>query len=234
MFIIIGILVLGIILNFVMSNYPKIYMLVLGIYSVITLAGIIIANQLRLQRIEDRRNDIDEVFKILDKIFKKKSEEIDYNNVPFTILYDKTDRKKIASIKIEIDDPNLFNDYNLTDSVNRLNQFFQYFQWLQKVDFPKRECIFIGKKKPPGMAVFNGSDLRPWNWIPLGIGSNGEVGWNLGASSSNMGQSMFRFEDTGQLAGTTDVSKAPQCLTLGSTGGGKAIFIDEEITIRTN
>lgn len=231
--IILGLFLLGLVLNFVMKAFPSKYFIVLGVYSVVCAAGIIIANQLRIQRIEERREDIREVYKALNKIFKvKPDEELDMNNIPFEIEYSKEDPKKISLIKIEIDNPDYFTDHILTDAVNRLNKFFNYYQWLQQVDFPDRTCMFIGQKKPPRLALFPGSDLRPWNWIPLGVGSNGEVGWNLGAKKNSMGKSLFKYEDTGELAGTTDISKAPQCLTLGSTGGGKAIAIDEIVEVR--
>lgn len=220
---------LGILLNFIMKNFQDHYFLVLAIYSGASLAGIMIANQLKMQRIEKRREDIDEIYDILDKILRTNPEDIDYNNVPFEIEYDKEDSSRIASVTLEISNPDRFNDANLTDAIYRMNEYLNYFQWLREVDFPKRKCKFIGQKKPPTMAPFPGSDLRAWNWIPLGVGSNGEIAWNLGANDEDLGSSLFRFPDTGELAGTTDIAKAPQCLTLGSTGGGKAISIDEKV-----
>lgn len=230
--IIIGLFGLGVLLNFVIKYFESIYVFTLIAYSAITFTGIIIANQLRLQDIKNRRDDIVEVYTTLDKILKTKPEDIDFNNTPFELVYSKQDKKKIEAIEVVIDNPAVFNDGNLTDAVYRLNQYMNYFQWVQIVDFPGRKCTFKGKKKPPDYAGWNGSDLRPWNWIPLGIGSNGEVAWNLGASKDAMGRSLFRYEDTGEIAGTTEISKAPQSLTLGSTGGGKAIQIDQIVRVK--
>lgn len=232
-FILLGLLLLGVSLNFVMKNFMNQYLIVLGIYCAVSSAGIIVANQLRIQKIEERRADIAEIYEILDKILKTKKEDIDYNNVPFKINYDKEDRKRIAAIEIVMENFNDFSDSKITDAVTRLNKHLSHSQWLHKEDKSERKCLFIGRKKPPLLAPFPGSDLRPWNWIPLGIGSNGEVGWNLSVKDDRtMGKSLFRFEDTGQVAGTTKVAKIPQSLTLGSTGGGKAVFVDEVVKVQ--
>ena len=43
---------------------------------------------------------------------------------------------------------------------------------------------------------------------------------------------MFLDEESGRPIGTTEAPKAPQSLTVGSTGGGKAIFIDEIVKVK--
>lgn len=218
-------------LNFLKRLDTKIYLAALVIYGIFCLLCFLIINSLRIQNIKKEREQLVQMFEILDCLLKTK-DSIDYNNVPFTINYDKGNKKQIDSIVVDMKNPDKFTDSALTQTVYNLNKFLPYRRWVSETDFPERTCTFIGTKLPPDLANFPGSDLRPWQWIPLGLGGQGEIGWNLGASKKEMGKSLYIYEDTGLPAQTTEIAKAPQALCVGSTGGGKAIFIDEFIKIK--
>ena len=222
----------GLLLDFTVKKffYDK-YFIVLGVYSFLSLAALVIINQFRLNAIEREKEEIKQIFEILDSLVMPKNREIDYNEVPFKIIYNKGNKNEIDKVIVNMENPEKFKDASITQAVYNFNKFLPYREWIVDTDFPERTCTFIGNKLPPNIALFPGSDLRPWNWIPLGLGGNGELGWNLGAKSSNIGESLYIYEDSNVKAGTIEVSKAPQALTVGSTGGGKAIFIGEIVDI---
>lgn len=219
--------VIGLTLNLLHKLFYKFLIPALIIYMFICVVSLTVVNALRIQAIEKERENIKQMYEILEDVLKSKG-NIDYNNVPFEIQYK---NKQIDKIILTIRDTTTFRDSMVTQAVYNLNKFLPHRQWVSSVDLPEKKCIFIGNKLPPSVAMYPGGDLRPWNWIPLGIGGNGEIGWNLGAKDKNMGRSMYIYEDTKMPADTVSAPKIPQCLTLGATGGGKAIFIDEIINI---
>lgn len=222
----------GITLDFLVKKYfYEKFFITLGIYSFLCLSSLIIINQFRLMAIEKEKEEIKQIYEILDVLVMPKNREIDYNEVPFEIVYNKGNKNQIDRVVVNMENPEKFKDAVITQAVYNFNKFLPYREWVVDTDFPERTCTFIGNKLPPELAKFPGSDLRPWNWIPLGLGGNGEIGWNLGASKSNIGESLYIYEDTKMKAGTIDISKAPQALTVGSTGGGKSIVISEIVEI---
>ena len=225
-------LIIGVLLDMFVKKYLKEqYFIILGIYSFVSLISLSVSNHFRIISIEKEREEIQQIFQILDSLVKIKGQEIDYNNIPFTIEYNKGNKNQVDKIIVTMENPEKFTDNAITQAVYNFNKFLPYRQWVAEPDFPERVCLFIGNKLPPKIAYYPGSDLRPWNWIPLGLGGNGELGWNLGAKEEDMGKSMYIYEDTGARADTVEVSKAPQCLTVGATGGGKAIWVDQIVDI---
>ena len=230
-FIILGLIILGIILDIIMKNFRSVYYIVLLIYAVLNIILLIVANQLRIQSIEKEREQIDQIYEIFSTLLKVKKDEIDYNNIPFNVDFDSSNKKYINKITVTMENPERFTDSSVTQAVYSMNKFLPYKKWVSEVDFPERECIFIGNKLPPLVANFPGSDLRPWNFIPVGLSGTGEIAWNLGADKKSIGKSLYIYEDTGLNAETTDSTKSPQCLMVGTTGGGKAIFIEQKVEI---
>lgn len=219
---------------FVKKLFFDSYLIFLAGYAFASIFSIVIANQARIKAIEKEKELINQIYQVLDSLVKegKRSEEIDYNSVPFDIEFNKTNKKEIDRVTLKIENPDKLKDAYITQAVYNFNKFFPYRQWVSDVDYPERTCVFIGNKLPPSIAMYPGSDLRPCNWIPLGLSGNNELGWNLGAKKSEIGSSLYIYEDTKQRAGTAEISTAPQALIAGSTGGGKAIYINQVVEIQ--
>jgi hypothetical protein len=129
----------------------------------------------------------------------------------------------------------------MTSCQYSLNSNFPHAQWIYDINFPNKEATFEGQPLPPNIANYPGSDFRPAEWIPLGLSGAGEVCWKLsgtGAEQMNgfegvmpkSGISAYVYED-GQRAGTVNNPNTPMTLTLGSTGGGKSVYINQEVEI---
>ena len=103
--------------------------------------------------------------------------------------------------------------------------------------------------------MWPGTDYRPADWIPLGVSGMGEVGWNLGnpkdlghSSYINkfpMGDSLeksqnanhkpkdgFKLPNGSWIAGTVESPSAPQAMTIGSSGGGKSVSLNQLVLVR--
>lgn len=213
-----GTIGLAIVLQMLDFIIPKIFILA---YIVAAVIAILYVNKMREQYIQEYKQQISQVVEATDSLINVK--EIDYNNIPFKI---ERDGDLINKITVQIDKASRFNDGNCINAVYSLKKFFPYYDWQYTCDFPKQVCVFEGQKLPPGTALFPGSDLRKSTFIPLGVSGNGEVGWAL--SGGDYGDSEYVFED-GKKAGTVQLSYAPQALTLGATGGGKSVWVGQEI-----
>lgn len=180
------------------------------------------------------KNRHDQIFKIYqacaDILGRIDAEKIDYDNIPFEL--DEDDKTgSICMIKFDTSIPGgKFNDNTIILAQYSINKFFPDFQWTSIVDYPKREVTFKGLPKPPDIAMYPGSDYRPTGWIPLGLTGEGEIGWNL-SGPKDVGHSSYITEE-GKVAETVEMPSAPQCLTLGSTGGGKAVWLEQEVEVR--
>lgn len=199
------------------------------------ITGMYLANDIRVKLIEKKRNQLLEIYGVIKRLLvapgQRVPEELDFNNIPFEPKYHRGD---LVGLKIDILNSDIFTDKALTDITNSMNKYYPKKKWAYKIDFPNLECILEGKNHPPTKAPYPGSDFRPWNWIPVGMSAEGELGWNLGVKKKFIGHSSFFFEDEDgnkTRAQTIDIPKAPQGLTLGSTGGGKAIFIEQHVQI---
>ena len=193
---------------------------------------LIIVNIHREALIKKKHDQIVNTFQALaDVLGRVDVEDIDFNQVPFTLEEDpKTGN--INKITIDMSIPGRFNDNTITLAQYSVNKFFPELQWTSIVDHPKRELTFKGLPKPPAIAKFPGSDYRPTGWIPLGLSGAGEVGWNIAdPKKDQMGTSSY-IDDEGHTPEAVTMPSAPQCLTLGSTGGGKSIWVGQKIQIK--
>ena len=210
------------------SYHPK-YLLFVGGFTVLCFMLFVILNAHREKTIKDRHEQILKIFDACTDIFGKKNpEEIEFDNVPFKMeTEDKTG--EINQIVFDMSADGRFDDAHLTYCQYNLNKFFPSFQWTYIGDAPKREVTFKGLPKPPSVAMFPGSDYRPTGWIPLGLSGAGEVGWNL-SGPKDLGQSSYIMED-GKPAGSVKLPSAPQALAVGSTGGGKSIWLEQVVDV---
>lgn len=202
---------------------PKFCMIIYLIGSVI---AFLVVNKSRENYIKDYKKQVDQILESIDKLIpkRKSGEEIDYSDLPFTIEKEGDQIKKITVLMKE---PNKFNDGNCINGVYSLKRYFPYYDWKYTNDFPRQECVFEGMKLPPNIARWPGSDLRASGFIPLGLSGEGEVGWKP-RSISNTGKSMYVYED-GSVPDEVNLPNAPHCLCIGSSGGGKAIWVGQEL-----
>lgn len=210
-------------------SYLDIYLYIVGGCTALYFLLFIIINAHREKIIKDRKDNIIQVYEACSDILGKvNKEEIDFDNTPFQLEKDeKTD--KINKIVFDTTHDGKFNDNTITLCQYSLNKFFPNFQWTSVVDYPKREVSFYGLPKPPDIADFPGSDYRPTGWIPLGVSGQGEIGWNL-SGPKDIGTSSFLDKDN-KVVGSVDLPSAPQALTVGSTGGGKSVWVEQEVEI---
>lgn len=197
---------------------PKIFIL---IYLVGSVLALVYVNKNREKSIQEYKKQVNDIFESVSKLVKAK--EIDYNELPFKI---EKDGDRINKITVTMEEPSKFNDGACTNAVYSLNRYFPYYEWQFDIRYQEQQTIFYGQKLPPTIARWPGSDLRGSRFIPLGVNGDSEVGINLG--EKNPGGSLFVFED-GNVAKTSALPSAPQFLVIGSTGGGKSIYVDQEL-----
>lgn len=223
----------SVLIDFIASHFFQSLHLVIslvagGVYLMI----LIITNNNREKKIKKKHDEITNIYQALgDVLGRVNPEDIDFADVPFVTEED-PELHKINKITIDTSIPGgRFNDNTIILAQYSINKFFPDFQWVSKVDHPKRELTFKGLPKPPKIAMWKGSDYRPTGWIPLGLSGEGEVGWNIADPKGDaIGFSSYITED-GKQVGTIAMPSAPQCMTLGSTGGGKSIWVDQPIVV---
>lgn len=203
------------------------YWLVIFISSFIYTMILVIVNMSREKSIQRKQEQICKIYQALSDILGKvERENIDFTKTPFT--YSETDGT-VSKIIIDTSNSDIkCNEATVTLAQYSINKFFPELQWLSKIDYPKRTLEFNGLPKPPYVAYFPGSDYRPASFIPLGLSGEGEICWNMGGPK-DIGHSSFINEKTNEIVDSVDMPSAPQCLTLGSTGGGKSIWIGQRI-----
>lgn len=213
------------------GNFRTVFALVMfGVY----LCLMMVINITREKRLKERQDQIIRVYEALSDIFGRISrEDMDFGKTPFSFEMDKKSGLiNIITIDMASQDAKI-NDNSIIYAQYSLNKFFPEFDWISDLDAPNRQLKYQGIPKPPKMAKFPATDYRPSGWIPLGVAGSAdgvvEVGWNI-SDPKDLGQSMY-FDEEGHQAGTLELPSAPQCMTLGSTGGGKAIYVDQEIEI---
>lgn len=222
MYIILGFFVASIILHKVIPK-GKIYWIVLGVYSIALLFTMVILGTLKRIVVLKQQKEILSIFEVLEPVipteFKIKDKETqvvsmrDPNNPPFKLEYEGTNVNKIT-IKIN---PNTFKEPVAVNLCLSLNKYLPSYEWVNEFDFAARECSFVGTPLPPGVARYQGSWLRPTEFIPIGLSGLGEVAWVIN-SFKNSGRSNYRYDD-GKLAKTVDTPSAPQALAVGSPLG---------------
>lgn len=209
---ILGIFILGIILQLLPLKGHKIYWIICAIYAFIIIFTMIVLATFKKIIITKQREEIQQVFDVLEPVLPKNT-ELDMNNPPFKLGYEKNN---INRITITIN-PNTFKETVATNLCLSLNKYLPNYEWVNEFDFAARECAFVGTPLPPNVAKYKGSWLRPTEFIPIGLSGLGEVSWNLN-SIKNEGRSNYIYED-GKVAKTVDTPSAPQALCVGSTGG---------------
>ena len=229
-FLVLGLFLIALILDFTSGFYRDIKSFVLLGYVIVSFFSMMTSNYLRIEEIKKKRGLINEIYQCLETLDNKKKdpeEEIDFNTIPFNYVLDESQVLSLVDYQMQ-GNPNNYKDRNIILCIDSLNRVFSDRNWIYTIDIENRSLKFIGEQHPPDRAMYPGSDLRPWNWIPLGVNGKGELGWNLGADE--IYSSLFKYEN-GLSASTLNVSKAPQALVLGPTGGGKAIYIKQKVQI---
>lgn len=217
--IIVGFFIVGLLLQFLFLK-GTLFWIVCGIYAATLLMTMSVLSAIKKSIIEKQKEELQQIFDVLEPVFPKNT-EFDVNNPPFKLGYD---GNKVNKITISIN-PNTFKEPVAVNLCMSLNKYLPDYEWVNEFDFAARECSFVGTPLPPHIAKYPGSWLRPTEFIPVGLSGLGEVSWNIN-SIKNEGRSNYIYED-GKIANTVDTPSAPQCLTVGSTGGGKAIYINQ-------
>lgn len=208
--------------------FPDKYWLIVIVSSGVFSMVLIIVNVSREKTIAAKQQSIRDVYESLNAIYGK-SDNFDYVNTPFEFNINKK-YKEIDQIVLDIRRDGSYGDNNITIAILDIGKKFPSFEWLYIENSKERTLTFQGHPKPPTLAMFPGSDYRNSAWIPLGLGGEGEVGWNIG-DVKDLGNSSF-ITDEGTLAGTIKSPSAPQAIVLGSTGGGKSIYKKGIVTVK--
>lgn len=221
-YVIAGVFFIAVVLQIIAKFIPW---FIIIIYCVVAATALLLVNKNREQYIIVYKNQVSQILEALGKLSPMKTkDEIDYNDLPFKLERDL--HGNISRIVVTMKEPNKFNDSNCTATVYTLKRFFPHCDWKFTCDFPKQQCVFEGMKLPPKIANWMGSDLRGSNFVPLGVSGSNEVGWNL--ANRQHGISNFVWED-GERAEEIELPTAPQMITVGSTGGGKNIYLYQKI-----
>lgn len=206
-------------LSIVLSIIPQSFVISLigGSVFLISLAiTALYVNKNREQYIQSYKQQLDQIISAITPL--KKVSDVNYSDLPFTIT---RDGSKINTIRLKMEKPEAFRDDRLTNVVNTFNNCFPYYEWQYACDFQKQVCVFEGKRLPPEIALWNGSDMRPPSFMPIGLSGNGEVGIRL--DKEDEGESSYIYED-GVRAETIKLPTAPQHLVVGSPLSLKTII----------
>ena len=214
-FILLGFLLLGILFQKLafLKEKPKIYWIVCGSYAFAILLTMVIFATIKKVILVKQREEIQAVFAVLEpvipneaKVKNKETQEFemrDINKPPFKLGYEDN---KINRITIKIN-PNTFKETVAVNLCLSLNKYLPNYEWVNEFDFAARECSFVGTPLPPSVARYQGSWLRPTEFIPIGLSGLGEVSWTIN-SIKDTGKSNYIYDD-GKLAKTVDTPSAP-------------------------
>lgn len=176
-------------------------------------------------RIEKQQESIKLVYEILQRLVDKKNKGLDFNNVPFTLYYKYGNINRIDVVV----EPTTFDEKQVEAFLPQLNNFFPNFDWRHDLHLEERYFSFVGSDKPPQLARWMGSHLRHFLYMPVGVSGDGEVAWKPDdVPKDKMFESSF-LDEKGNPIPTKKVHPNPQGLVCGATGGGKAIWIEQEI-----
>lgn len=205
-------LLIGIGLSFI-KLHGKIFWIVCGCYAAAILMTMFVLATIKKVVVEKQKDEMKKIFDVLVPVLPKNA-EFDLNTLPFKVEYEGTNVNKIT---IEIN-PNTFKESVAVNLCSSFDRYLPNYQWVNKFDFPARECSFVGTPLPPNVAKYPGSWLRPVEFIPIGLTGLGEVSWTINSYKKGSGRSLYTYED-GKRAKTVDSPPAPQCLVVGGTGG---------------
>ena len=193
-----------------------VYWWLCGIYAVAALIIMVIFMTLKKNRIEKIHEEIKQVYEILQKMVDRKNEGLDFNNVPFTLSYKYGNINKIDVVV----EPTSFDEKILSVILQQLNNFLPTFTWTYELHLEERYMTFVGNDKPPTMARWPGSWLRPLHAFPMGISGNGELIWQPdSANKKKLGRSLYLDEKGNPINIDMSLSKAPQGLVAGGPLG---------------
>lgn len=222
----IGLFLVAIILqavNNLIINYAIWIMLT---YLLVSVSITLTLTTLRKQRIEKTREEITQIYEILHNLVDKKGKGVDFNNVPFTLEHKYNTINKIDVIV----DPITFDDKYLPEYLNQLNNFLSTYTWNYELHLEERKISFVGYDKPPTVARWQGSWLRPTRFFTLGITGKGEIAWMPDkVDKKKLGKSQFLDEMGNPLQADMELPAAPQGLICGATGGGKSVAVQNII-----
>jgi len=207
----------------------NIYWILVAVYGGIALLLMVIISTMKRENILKKREDLIQVYEILQKLVDKKGEGLDFNNVPFELGYKYGEIQKI-SVQV---DPVSFTggDKLLIPIVGQLDNFLPTFKWNYSTSrLNERILEFIGEDKPPTIARWPGSWLRYFRFMPMGIAGKGEVGFKPDSiPKGEEGRSQFIDENGNPIPGVLDMPNAPQGMVSGATGGGKSVAVQNII-----
>ena len=215
-FVILGFLLVAIGLCFTKFT-GKMFWTICGGYAAMLFFTMLVLAAIKRQEIEKQRAELQQIFEVLTPVLPKNL-ELDMNNPPFKLEYEKN---KVNKITIEIN-PNTFKESVASNLCLSLNKFLPTYEWLSDFDYAARECSFKGTPLPPEKAKYPGGWLRPPEWFTLGLNGKGEVPWIIN-TPKNQGRSLYVYDD-GKRANTIQSPSAPQALVVGSPLGLKTVI----------
>ena len=222
----IGLFVVAIILQAVNNLIINYAIWVMLTYLLVSVSITLTLTTLRKQRIEKTREEITQIYEILHNLVDKKGKGVDFNNVPFTLEHKYNTINKINVIV----DPITFDDKYLPEYLNQLNNFLSTYTWNYELHLEERKISFVGYDKPPTIARWQGSWLRPTRFFTLGITGKGEIAWMPDkVDKKKLGKSQFLDETGNPLQADMELPAAPQGLICGTTGGGKSVAVQNII-----
>ena len=222
----IGLFVVAIILQAVNNLIINYAIWVMLTYLLVSVSITLTLTTLRKQRIEKTREEITQIYEILHNLVDKKGKGVDFNNVPFTLEHKYNTINKIDVIV----DPITFDDKYLPEYLNQLNNFLSTYTWNYELHLEERKISFVGYDKPPTVARWQGSWLRPTRFFTLGITGKGEIAWMPDkVDKKKLGKSQFLDEMGNPLQADMELPAAPQGLICGATGGGKYVAVQNII-----
>lgn len=230
--IILSFFILTFLLNFIFKNFmPKIYVLAAFVSILPDMILVSIVNANRERKIRTKQQLVQEVYESLaDILGRVDPDDIDYDEVPFEYNWN-DEKNSIDEITIDTRFDVKVNDNTITEATYSLNKQFPNYQWIGNENTQERELVFKGLPKPPDIAKYPGSDYHSFAYVPLGVGGQGEVGWYKTKDSRGVGFSNYIGEDNQQIE-TLKVATSPQMMVGGVTGGGKAIWIEQQVQIK--
>lgn len=222
----IGLFIVAIILQAVNNLIINYAIWVMLTYLLVSVSITLTLTTLRKQRIEKTREEITQIYEILHNLVDKKGKGVDFNNVPFTLEHKYNTINKIDVIV----DPITFDDKYLPEYLNQLNNFLSTYTWNYELHLEERKVSFVGYDKPPTVARWQGSWLRPTRFFTLGITGKGEIAWMPDkVDKKKLGKSQFLDEMGNPLQADMELPAVPQGLICGATGGGKSVAVQNII-----
>lgn len=214
-----SIFIISIALQVFSSKFNKLYWIILGVYTVISTITLIIILQFRKQEIAKQREQIQQVYEILQKLVDKKNQGLDFDNIPFSLGYK---HGNIQKIKVAVEPTQFTSDPSKTvmSFIPQLNAFLPEYNWNYDLHLEERYIMFYGNDKPPTMARWPGSWLRHFRFMPLGLSGEGEIAYQPDSIPKNeYGRSLYYNEHGEPVDTDKSLPTQPQVLCCGAPLG---------------